>query len=222
MILNAVEKLSYLPRAEVENAFSVLDRKMLALFDVEAIDESHRTNYEGKIDELIGHACQDTLGSGFATSMRRTYIDPQAPHGKPHCATNLLKGLPVTTAMCENFHMRINQKIPRRHGLRSRTVEVLRDVEASDHDTLLRSKYYPTARITGRSADVPREEYMDDLRNCVRAHVEQFERTGLHSDDQIWAYLKHLVRLIRIGRGGLNANADGELCPWQWMDVGPP
>ena len=104
--------------------------------------------------------------------------------------------------MCENFHMRINQKIPRRHGLRSRAIEVLRDVEASDHYTLLRTKYYPNARITGRSADVPQEEYMDDLRSYVRAYVEQFERTGRHSDDQIWVYLKYLVRLIRIGRGG--------------------
>lgn len=52
---------------------------------------------------------------------------------------------------------------------------------------------------------------MDDLRDYVRVYVEQFYRSGLHSDDQIWAYLKHLVRLIRIGRGGLNANVDGEL-----------
>jgi len=49
IILNAVEKLSYLPKEEVEVAFNVLDRKMLALFDVEAIDEGHRNNYEGEM-----------------------------------------------------------------------------------------------------------------------------------------------------------------------------
>lgn len=134
-----MEKLSYLPLEEVESAFEMLNRMMAALIDVDVVAEEHRPHWNGLWALLFSLDLKHSLSFlAFASYMRRTYTAEGSTYGKPHAATNLLRSLPTTTAMCENYNGRINKKIPRRHGLRSGVVEALRDIEADDHFLLLR------------------------------------------------------------------------------------
>lgn len=78
------------------------------------------------------------------------------------------------------------------------------------NDYLLRNKFYPNQRINGRAEDQVRKQYMQDLCSFVRTHVSQFEQNGIHSNEEIWAYLKGLVQMIRAGKGELNADIEGK------------